>query len=199
MTLLKWSERMVSVILVIDNYDSFTYNLVHLLEEFDQVKVLRNDKLSVDDVAIMAPDKIIISPGPGRPDDAGISKELIEYFKDKIDILGVCLGHQCIGEVFGSEVVEADRIVHGKVSAIRKVKNDVLFKGIKDGFAATRYHSLIVDRESLSPELEVLAESDEGEIMALKHNQYPVYGVQFHPESILTEAGRELIKNFLEL
>jgi anthranilate synthase/aminodeoxychorismate synthase-like glutamine amidotransferase len=160
---------------------------------------MRNDKLSVDDVAIMAPDKIIISPGPGRPDDAGISKELIQYFKDKIDILGVCLGHQCIGEVFGSEVVEADRIVHGKTSAIKKTKADKLFAGIEDGFLATRYHSLIVDRESLSPELEVLAESDEGEIMALKHSRYPVYGVQFHPESILTEAGRELIKNFLEL
>jgi anthranilate synthase/aminodeoxychorismate synthase-like glutamine amidotransferase len=187
------------MILLIDNYDSFTYNLVHLLEEFDEVRVMRNDKLSVDDVAIMAPDKIIISPGPGRPDDAGISKELIQYFKDKIDILGVCLGHQCIGEVFGSEVVEADRIVHGKTSAIKKTKADKLFAGIEDGFLATRYHSLIVDRESLSPELEVLAESDEGEIMALKHSRYPVYGVQFHPESILTEAGRELIKNFLEL
>ncbi|MFW5749712.1 MAG: anthranilate synthase component II [Halanaerobium sp.] len=187
------------MILVIDNYDSFTYNLVHLLEEFDQVKVMRNDRLSVDDIAIMAPDKIIISPGPGRPDDAGISKELIEYFKDKIDILGVCLGHQCIGEVFGSEVVEADRIVHGKTSAIKKTKADKLFAGIEEGFLATRYHSLIVARESLSAELEVLAESDEGEIMALKHSRYPVYGVQFHPESILTEAGRELIKNFLEL
>ena len=187
------------MILVIDNYDSFTYNLVHLLEEFDQVKVVRNDKLSLDDIEIMAPDKIIISPGPGRPDDAGISKALIGYFKDKIDILGVCLGHQCIGEVFGSEVVEADRIVHGKVSAIKKVKNANLFASIEDGFAATRYHSLIVDRESLSLELEVLAESDEGEIMALKHREYPIYGVQFHPESILTEAGRKLIKNFLEL
>ncbi|MFW5885922.1 MAG: anthranilate synthase component II [Halanaerobium sp.] len=187
------------MILVIDNYDSFTYNLVHLLEEFDQVKVMRNDRLSVDDIAIMAPDKIIISPGPGRPDDAGISKELIEYFKDKIDILGVCLGHQCIGEVFGSEVVEADRIVHGKTSAIKKTKADKLFAGIEEGFLATRYHSLIVARESLSAELEVLAESDEGEIMALKHSRYPVYGVQFHPESILTEAGRKLIKNFLEL
>ncbi|RAK11895.1 anthranilate synthase component 2/para-aminobenzoate synthetase component 2 [Halanaerobium saccharolyticum] len=187
------------MILVIDNYDSFTYNLVHLLEEFDQVKVMRNDKLSLDDVEIMAPDKIIISPGPGRPDDAGISKELIEYFKDKIDILGVCLGHQCIGEVFGSRVVEADRIVHGKVAAVRKVRDDSLFAGIDDGFAATRYHSLIVDRESLGSELEVLAESDQGEIMALKHKNYSVYGVQFHPESILTEVGRELIKNFLEL
>lgn len=187
------------MILVIDNYDSFTYNLVHLLEEFDQVKVLRNDRLSVDDVAIMAPDKIIISPGPGRPDDAGISKELIEYFKDKIDILGVCLGHQCIGEVFGSRVVEADQIVHGKTSAIQKTGADKLFAGIEDAFLATRYHSLIVDRQSLSSELEVLAESEEGEIMALKHRNYPVYGVQFHPESILTEAGRKLIKNFLEL
>ncbi len=187
------------MILVIDNYDSFTYNLVHLLEEFDQVKVIRNDKLSLDDVEIMAPDKIIISPGPGRPDDAGISKELIKYFKDKIDILGVCLGHQCIGEIFGSRVVEADRIVHGKVAAVRKVRDDSLFAGIDDGFAATRYHSLIVDRESLGSELEVLAESDQGEIMALKHKNYSVYGVQFHPESILTEVGRELIKNFLEL
>ena len=195
----KWSERMVSVILVIDNYDSFTYNLVHLLEEFDQVKVMRNDKLSLEDVAIMAPNKIIISPGPGRPDDAGISKELIQYFKGEIDILGVCLGHQCIGEVFSSEVIEADRIIHGKTSAIKKTKADKLFAGIKEGFLATRQHSLIVDRESLSDELEVLAESDEGEIMALKHKEYPVYGVQFHPESILTEAGRELIKNFLDL
>jgi len=190
---------MVSVILVIDNYDSFTYNLVHLLEEFDQVRVLRNDKLSVQDVAIMAPDKIIISPGPGRPDEAGISKELIEYFKDKIDILGVCLGHQCIGEVFGSELVEADRIVHGKTSAIIKTKTDKLFAGVEDGFLAARYHSLIVDRDSLSPELEVLAESEEGEIMALRHKKHSIYGVQFHPESILTEAGRDLIKNFLEL
>lgn len=193
---------MVSVILVIDNYDSFTYNLVHMLEEFDDVKVMRNDRITVNDIAIMAPDKIIISPGPGRPDDAGISKKVIEYFKDKISILGVCLGHQCIGEVFGSRVVEADRIVHGKVSAILKSHAeaaDSLFKGIEDAFAATRYHSLIVDKESLSNELEILAESDEGEIMALKHRRYPVYGVQFHPESILTETGREIIKNFLEL
>jgi anthranilate synthase/aminodeoxychorismate synthase-like glutamine amidotransferase len=192
---------MVSVILVIDNYDSFTYNLVHMLEEFDEVKVMRNDRITVNDIAIMAPEKIIISPGPGRPDDAGVSKNVIEYFKDKISILGVCLGHQCIGEVFGSKVVEADRIVHGKVSAILKSQTeaaDTLFKGIKDAFAATRYHSLIVDKQSLSNELEILAESDEGEIMALKHSKYPVYGVQFHPESILTEAGREIIKNFLE-
>jgi len=190
---------MVSVILVIDNYDSFTYNLVHLLEEFDEVKVQRNDKLSVNDIAIMAPDKIIISPGPGRPDDAGISKEVIEYFKDKIDILGVCLGHQCIGEVSGSKVVEAEQIVHGKVSAIKKLREDGLFKEIGDGFLATRYHSLIVDKGSLSNDLEVLAETEDGEIMALKHKNYSVYGVQFHPESILTDAGRDLIKNFLEI
>jgi len=187
------------VILVIDNYDSFTYNLVHLLEEFDDVKVLRNDKLTVAEIAIMAPDKIIISPGPGRPDDAGVSKEVIKYFKDKIDILGVCLGHQCIGEVFGSQVVAADRIVHGKVSAVKKLKDDGFFNGVEDGFLATRYHSLIVDKKSLSSKLEVLAETEEGEIMALKHKNYPVYGVQFHPESILTDAGRDLIKNFLEL
>ncbi len=195
------SGRMVSVILVIDNYDSFTYNLVHMLEEFDEVKVMRNDRITVNDIAILAPEKIIISPGPGRPDDAGVSKNVVDYFKDKISILGVCLGHQCIGEVFGSKVVEADRIVHGKVSAILKSKkdDDRLFKGIEDAFAATRYHSLIVDKQSLSNELEILAESDEGEIMALKHRRYPVYGVQFHPESILTEAGREIIKNFLKL
>jgi anthranilate synthase/aminodeoxychorismate synthase-like glutamine amidotransferase len=193
---------MVSVILVIDNYDSFTYNLVHMLEEFDEVKVMRNDRITVNDIAIMAPDKIIISPGPGRPDDAGVSKEVIEYFKDKISILGVCLGHQCIGEVFGAEVVEADRLVHGKVSAIFKSEpeiSDSLFRGIEDAFAATRYHSLIVDKGSLNNELEILAESEDGEIMALRHRRYPVYGVQFHPESILTEAGREIIKNFLEL
>lgn len=193
---------MVSVILVIDNYDSFTYNLVHMLEEFDEVKVMRNDRITVNDIAIMAPDKIIISPGPGRPDDAGVSKEVIEYFKDKISILGVCLGHQCIGEVFGAEVVEADRLVHGKVSAIFKSEaeiSDSLFRGIEDVFSATRYHSLIVDKRSLNNELEILAESEAGEIMALKHRRYPVYGVQFHPESILSEAGREIIKNFLEL
>ncbi|MFW6001048.1 MAG: anthranilate synthase component II [Halanaerobium sp.] len=190
------------MILVIDNYDSFTYNLVHMLEEFDEVKVMRNDRITVNDIAIMAPDKIIISPGPGRPDDAGVSKEVIEYFKDKISILGVCLGHQCIGEVFGAEVVEADRLVHGKVSAIFKSEaeiSDSLFRGIEDVFSATRYHSLIVDKRSLNNELEILAESEAGEIMALKHRRYPVYGVQFHPESILSEAGREIIKNFLEL
>lgn len=139
---------MVSVILVIDNYDSFTYNLVHILEEFDTVKVIRNDKISVEDIAIMAPDKIVISPGPGRPDDAGISKTIIDYFKDKIEILGVCLGHQCIAEVFGAEVVIADELVHGKVSKINLLdKDNLLFAGIDNNFSATRYHSLLVNKK----------------------------------------------------
>lgn len=187
------------MILVIDNYDSFTYNLVHMLEDFDEVKVVRNDRLTLDDIAIMAPDKIVISPGAGRPADAGISRELIAEFKDKIDILGVCLGHQCIGEVFGSEVIEAERLVHGKAFAVRKIKEDSLFNEVEDNFSATRYHSLIVDRESLGSELEVLAESKEGEIMALKHRKYNVYGVQFHPESVLTESGKKLLANFIEI
>ena len=189
---------MVSVILVIDNYDSFTYNLVHILEEFDEVKVIRNDKISVADIAIMAPDKIVISPGPGRPDDAGISKAIIDYFKDKTEILGVCLGHQCIAEVFGAEIVMAEELVHGKVSNISKIDEDnLLFAGIEDGFLATRYHSLLVNKKNLPEELKILAETERGEIMAVKHKHYPVYGVQFHPESILTEAGKIILENFL--
>ena len=189
---------MVSVILVIDNYDSFTYNLVHILEEFDEVKVIRNDKISVADIAIMAPDKIVISPGPGRPDDAGISKAIIDYFKDKTEILGVCLGHQCIAEVFGAEIVMAEELVHGKVSNISKIDEDnLLFAGIEDGFPATRYHSLLVNKKNLPEELKILAETERGEIMAVKHKHYPVYGVQFHPESILTEAGKIILENFL--
>lgn len=190
---------MVSVILVIDNYDSFTYNLVHILEEFDEVKVIRNDRVSVEDIALMAPDKIVISPGPGRPDDAGISKKVIDYFKDKIEILGVCLGHQCIAEVFGAEVIIADELVHGKVSKINKIaETELLFAGIENAFSATRYHSLLVNKKNLPEELEVLAETEKGEIMAIKHKDYPVYGVQFHPESILTEAGKIILANFLE-
>jgi len=190
---------MVYVILVIDNYDSFTYNLVHILEEFDEVKVLRNDKLTVSDIAIMSPDKIIISPGPGQPKDAGISKEVIAYFKDKIDILGVCLGHQCIGEVFGGDIVRADRLVHGKISHIKKLDEaDPIFAGVEDGFAATRYHSLIISENNFPAELKVIAETEEKEIMAVKHRKYNLYGVQFHPESILTEAGKKILKNFIE-
>ncbi|RQD77929.1 MAG: aminodeoxychorismate/anthranilate synthase component II [Halanaerobium sp. MSAO_Bac5] len=187
------------MILVIDNYDSFTYNLVHILEEFDEVKVIRNDRVSVEDIALMAPDKIVISPGPGRPDDAGISKKVIDYFKDKIEILGVCLGHQCIAEVFGAEVIIADELVHGKVSKINKIaETELLFAGIENAFSATRYHSLLVNKKNLPEELEVLAETEKGEIMAIKHKDYPVYGVQFHPESILTEAGKIILANFLE-
>jgi len=189
---------MVYVILVIDNYDSFTYNLVHMLEEFDEVKVLRNDKLELADIEILAPDKIIISPGPGRPEEAGISKAVIEKFKDKISIMGVCLGHQCIGEVFGGEIISAQKIVHGKISNIRKLDNDPLFEGIEDNFPATRYHSLVISRSSFPEELKITAEAEDGEIMAVKHRDYPVYGVQFHPESILTGAGREILKNFLQ-
>ena len=190
---------MVFVILVIDNYDSFTYNLVHILEEFDEVKVLRNDKLTVSDIAIMSPDKIIISPGPGQPKDAGISKEVISYFKDKIDILGVCLGHQCIGEVFGGDIIRADRLVHGKTSNIKKLDEaDPIFAGVEEGFPATRYHSLIISEKNFPSELKVIAETEEKEIMAVKHRKYNLYGVQFHPESILTDAGKKILKNFIE-
>ncbi len=186
------------MILVIDNYDSFTYNLVHILEKYDDVKVYRNNRITLKEIKKLNPGNIVISPGPGRPEDAGISKDLIQEFKDKIPILGVCLGHQCIGEVFGGEIIKADKVFHGKISEIKQInKSDKLFAGIKDKFTATRYHSLIINRDNLPESLEVLAETASGEIMALKHRKYNLYGVQFHPESILTEVGQKLISNLI--
>ncbi len=187
------------MILVIDNYDSFTYNLVQYLGEMGQdIKVVRNDKITPGRIRSLHPKKIVISPGPGFPKDAGISNDVIREFAGKIPILGVCLGHQCIGEVFGGRVIKAKRPMHGKTSKIYHNGKDIL-KGLKNPFEAIRYHSLIVERSSLPKCLEVTAETKEKEIMGLRHKKYPIYGVQFHPESILTVDGRKMLKNFLEL
>jgi para-aminobenzoate synthetase component 2 len=185
------------LILVIDNYDSFTYNLVQYLGELGQrVEVRRNDEIDLDGVAALRPDHILISPGPCTPNEAGISLALIERFKGEIPILGVCLGHQAIGQAFGGEVVRAERLMHGKTSEIRH-DGKTIFAGIPSPFTATRYHSLIVKRDTLPEELEISAETAEGEIMGLRHKAYAVEGVQFHPESIMTDNGRTLLGNFL--
>jgi anthranilate synthase/aminodeoxychorismate synthase-like glutamine amidotransferase len=187
------------MILMIDNYDSFTYNLVQYLGELgEQLIVKRNDEITARQVKRLAPSSIVISPGPGRPSDAGVSNELIRAFAGRIPILGVCLGHQCIGEVFGGEVIRAKRPMHGKTSRIYHVKSGV-FQGLANPFEATRYHSLIVRRETLPEALRVTAWTSEREIMGLQHRRLPVYGVQFHPESILTAAGKDLLRNFLAI
>jgi anthranilate synthase/aminodeoxychorismate synthase-like glutamine amidotransferase len=187
------------MILVIDNYDSFVYNLVQYLGEMGQrLEVFRNDKLSLSDIAKLAPEKIIISPGPGRPEDAGISCSLIKKFARKIPILGVCLGHQCIGYAFAGEVVRAERIMHGKTSLIYHNQKGI-FAGITNPFEATRYHSLIVKADNLPECLEITAQTDRKEIMGIKHKDYSIWGVQFHPESILTKEGKKLLRNFLEM
>lgn len=187
------------MILVIDNYDSFTYNLVQYLGELGaDLKVFRNDKIAVEDIDKMKPGRILISPGPGQPKNAGISEAVISRFASVMPILGVCLGHQAIGEVFGGRIIRADNLMHGKTSLIHHNGKDI-FKDVKNPFEATRYHSLIVERKSLPNTLEVTAETDDKEVMALKHNKYPVYGVQFHPESILTVEGKKILKNFLEI
>ena len=190
------------MLLMIDNYDSFTYNLVQYLGELgEDVHVYRNDRISVAEIEAAAPQRIVISPGPGTPDDAGISLQVIDHFKGRIPILGVCLGHQSIGQVFGGKVVHAQEIMHGKTSAIFHNNTDV-FQGLACPFTATRYHSLVVQRQTLPDCLEVTAWTEEhgiSEIMGLRHKQYPIYGVQFHPESILTACGHDLLKNFLQL
>ena len=185
-------------LLVIDNYDSFTYNLVQIFGEMDDLDLVvkRNDEISIDEIKQLKPDRICISPGPGRPENAGISSELIRELGKSIPILGVCLGHQCIAQVFGGEVVRADRLMHGKTSQIHHRQRGV-FKNLAEPLEATRYHSLIVKRESLPDLLEITAETDDGEIMGLQHRQFPIHGVQFHPESILTTEGRKLLANFL--
>jgi anthranilate synthase component 2 len=186
------------MILVLDNYDSFTYNLVQYLGELGaEVKVARNDALTVDEVQSMAPERIVISPGPGTPDDAGISLGLIERLGASVPILGVCLGHQAIGQAFGGKVVRARQVMHGKVSRIRHDGRGV-FAGVPEGFTATRYHSLVVERTSLPQVLEVTAESEDGEIMGLRHAALAVEGVQFHPEALLTEHGHRMLENFLK-
>ena len=191
------------MLLMIDNYDSFTFNLVQYLQALGaEVQVVRNDALTAAQVAALRPERIVISPGPCTPNEAGISLELIETLGARIPILGVCLGHQALGQVYGGRVVRAGRIMHGKTSAIRHAGKGV-FAGLPDGYEATRYHSLVVERDSLPDCLEVTAwtENDDGTveaIMGLRHREHPVEGVQFHPESILTEHGHALLKNFLE-
>ena len=181
---------------LIDNYDSFTYNLVQYFGELGaEIQVFRNDRTTLDHLAALSPTPLVISPGPGDPNDGGISNEAIQYFTGKIPVLGVCLGHQCIGAVFGGEVKRAPRLMHGKTSPIYHRGND-LFHAIPSPFNATRYHSLIVE-EPLPECLEAQAFTKEGEVMALRHKQHPTFGVQFHPESILTENGKQILKNFL--
>jgi anthranilate synthase/aminodeoxychorismate synthase-like glutamine amidotransferase len=187
------------MILVLDNYDSFTYNLVQYFGELGaDLRVVRNDQITVAEIEELAPERIIISPGPCTPHEAGISNEVIRTFGARLPILGVCLGHQCIGEVYGGEVVRADRLMHGKTSPIFHHGAGV-FRGLPSPFEATRYHSLIVKRETLPEVLNITAETAEGEIMGLQHRDLPVHGVQFHPESILTSEGKSLLRNFLRV
>jgi anthranilate synthase/aminodeoxychorismate synthase-like glutamine amidotransferase len=186
-------------ILIIDNYDSFTYNLVQYFGELGcDVVVKRNDEVTIPEIEALGPERICISPGPGRPEDAGISNEVVRQLGARTPILGVCLGHQCIGAVFGGEIVQASRLMHGKTSPMRH-QNRGVFTDLPNPFEATRYHSLIVRRETLPACLEITAETVEGEIMGLQHRELPIHGVQFHPESILTAEGKALLRNFLAL
>jgi len=187
------------LLLMIDNYDSFTYNLVQYFGQLQvEVKVFRNDCLTIEEIKQLAPTHIVISPGPGTPDQAGISLAVIQHLAGHIPILGVCLGHQAIGQFFGGRVVQADRLMHGKTSCIYHDQKTI-FHHLPSPFTATRYHSLIVEKKSLPNSLIISARTEEGEIMALRHRELPVEGVQFHPESILTEHGLEILKNFLNL
>ena len=187
------------MVLLIDNYDSFTYNLAQYLGELgEKVQVVRNDKITVEEVERLRPARIVISPGPCTPTEAGISCQVISRLAGRIPILGVCLGHQCIGAAFGGRVVRAGRLMHGKTSLIQHDERTV-YRKLPNPFEATRYHSLLVERESLPACLEVSAETAEGEIMGLRHREHLVEGVQFHPESILTRAGKDLLRNFLQL
>jgi anthranilate synthase component II len=187
------------MLLMIDNYDSFTYNLVQYLGELgEDLRVFRNDKISIAGIENMAPDRIVISPGPCTPREAGISVETIRHFAGKIPILGVCLGHQSIGEAFGGEVVRAPYLMHGKTSMVHH-DGRTIFEGLPNPFEATRYHSLIIKRDTLPPVLEVSAWTEDGIIMGVRHRQYSIEGVQFHPESVLTGAGKDLLRNFLKL
>ncbi|MCL6471784.1 MAG: aminodeoxychorismate/anthranilate synthase component II [Firmicutes bacterium] len=186
------------MIVMIDNYDSFTFNLVQYLSEMgERLMVFRNDEVSVKDVIAMQPDKIVISPGPGRPDDAGISVDLIKEAAGKVPVLGVCLGHQSIGQAFGGRIVHAGTLVHGKTSQIYHDRKTI-FQDIPNPFVATRYHSLVIERESLPACLEISAETQDGLIMAIRHRELPIEGVQFHPESILTKEGKAILRNFLK-
>lgn len=188
------------MVLLIDNYDSFSYNLVQLAGSLGaDIRVVRNDELTVDEIRKLKPDHIILSPGPGYPKDAGICKELVTELKEEVPILGVCLGHQAICEAFGATITHARRLMHGKQSNIHIANGARLFHGLPPIIQAARYHSLIGERESLPDDLLVIAEDDEGELMAVKHRSYEIYGLQFHPESILTSMGELIMKNFLSI
>ncbi|MCK5707137.1 MAG: aminodeoxychorismate/anthranilate synthase component II [Candidatus Aureabacteria bacterium] len=187
------------MILMLDNYDSFTFNIVQYLEELGaNVKVFRNDKVTCKELEKLMPEKIVISPGPCTPKEAGVSKEVIKQFSGRVPILGVCLGHQCIGEVFGGKIINAKKLMHGKISNIYH-EGSLLFKNIPSPFEAVRYHSLAIERSTLPDILSIDAQTDDKEIMAVTHKELPVYGVQFHPESVLTEHGKALLKNFLDI
>lgn len=186
------------MILIIDNYDSFTYNLVHIIaEQTDDYLVIRNDSRTPEEVAEIAPDGILISPGPGRPEQAGISEEVIRRFGETTPVLGVCLGHQAIGHVFGAEIVHAPTLMHGKTSRITH-DGGALYRGVNSPFTATRYHSLMLEEESIPDVLEITARSEDGVVMGIRHREFPLEGIQFHPESILTTEGPTLVKNWLE-
>lgn len=188
------------MILLIDNYDSFTYNLVQYIGSAEpDMRVIRNDACSIAEIEAMQPEAIVISPGPGRPADAGICIEVIRYFKDKVPILGVCLGHQAICEAFGGVVSYAKELMHGKTSQAELIGDSPLFAGLKGHIKVARYHSLAAEKDSLPPELMITAQTADGEIMAVQHREYPVYGVQFHPESVLTPDGLKIIQNFVNI
>jgi anthranilate synthase component II len=187
------------MVLVIDNYDSFTYNIVQYLGEMRvKMEIYRNDQVGIEKIRELHPERILISPGPCSPRESGLSNDIIRAFSSTIPTLGVCLGHQCIGHVFGGKVIVNYRMMHGKTSLIKHNGKD-LFEGMPNPFPATRYHSLVIEKSSLPDCLEITAETEEGEIMGVKHKQLPIWGVQFHPESILTESGREIFKNFMKL
>jgi anthranilate synthase/aminodeoxychorismate synthase-like glutamine amidotransferase len=187
------------MVLVIDNYDSFTYNLVQYLGELGvNLQVHRNDQITLDRIRELNPERILISPGPCSPRESGLSNEIIRTFGPKLPVFGVCLGHQCIGHTFGADVIINYRMMHGKTSPIRHNGKD-LFRGMPNPFSATRYHSLVIQRDTMPDCLEITAETDEGEVMGVRHKQHPIWGVQFHPESILTEEGRTIVKNFLSV
>ena len=190
------------MVLLIDNYDSFSYNLVQLIGELTDgnIKVVRNDEITIDEIRKMNPESIILSPGPGKPEDAGICEDVVRQLKDEYPILGVCLGHQSICEVFGAKVTYAKQLMHGKQSEMTILKEDPIFEGLGESFKGARYHSLSADRNTIPDELEVIAiDGKDGEVMAVKHKEYPIYGLQFHPESVLTPEGKKLVNNLLKL
>ena len=188
------------MILLIDNYDSFTYNLYQYMGIFEKdIKVVRNDKITIEEIEQINPNRIVLSPGPKSPKEAGICMDVVKHFYTKKPILGICLGHQSIGAAFGAKIIHAKELMHGKKKLMYKTCESQLFKGLPDTFAAARYHSLAALKDTLPEELKVTAESEDGEVMAVEHTKYPVFGVQFHPESVMTPDGRVMIENFMEV